>query len=235
MKKEIIKLTKKYKWTIIVMLVFIVVSIYVSIAPFDILGDIINKLENIEQNKTEIYKLLGKMFISCIGILLTRLVWKNLEFQYEMKFIKDLKDIMFSKLMKVKIEKLDEIKNGKIMTFFVGDARKVGKGFTRYIAIIARIIMYFIIISISMIKNSNIKLTIITLLPIFITIIIIFFLKDKVTESFKLAQKSFTDLSEFVQESTDSIRTMKAFVGEEKQIQEGYYAKLYNAYYNSLM
>ena len=39
-------------------------------------------------------------------------------------------------------------------------------------------------------------------------------------KSFKLAQKSFTDLSEYVQESTDSVRTMKAFCGEEKQIEE---------------
>lgn len=220
MKKEIINLLKKYKWMMIIMLIFIVANAYLAIAPSNILGDIINCLENIEQNKIQIFKLLGKLFISCIGILLTRLVWKNLEFQYELKFIKELKEHMFTKLMKVKIEKLEEIKNGKIMTFFVGDVRIVGKNIIRYISSIVRIIMYFSTIIITMTKDSNLKLTFITILPILATILIIVLLRDRVSESFKSAQKSFTELSEFVQESTDSIRTMKAFVGEESQISE---------------
>ena len=220
MKEEIIKLLKKYKWMSIIMLIFIVINVYFAIAPSTIIGDIINCLENIEQNKIEIFKLLGKMLISCLCILLTRLIWKNLEFQFEIKFIKDLKDYMFNKLMKVKIEKLEEIKNGTIMTYFVGDARIVAKNIVRYISTISRIILYFLIVVIAMTKNSNLKLTCITMIPIIITIFIIFLLRNRVSESFKSAQKSFTELSEFVQESTDSIRTMKAFVGEESQISE---------------
>ena len=188
MKKELISLLKKYKWMLFIMLIFIIISVFFSIAPSTILGDIINSLENIEQNKADIFKLLGKMFISCIGILLTRLVWKNLEFQNETKFVKDLRDHMFNKFMKVKIEKLEEMKNGKIMTFFVGDSRIVAKNIVRYISLI--------------------------------TIVAIILLRNRVSESFKTAQKSFTELSEFVQESTDSIRTMKAFVGEDLQISE---------------
>lgn len=220
MKKELISLLKKYKWMLFIMLIFIIISVFFSIAPSTILGDIINSLENIEQNKADIFKLLGKMFISCIGILLTRLVWKNLEFQNETKFVKDLRDHMFNKFMKVKIEKLEEMKNGKIMTFFVGDSRIVAKNIVRYISLIIRICMYFLVIMITMTKNSNFKLTFITILPIIITIVAIILLRNRVSESFKTAQKSFTELSEFVQESTDSIRTMKAFVGEDLQISE---------------
>ena len=52
------------------------------------------------------------------------------------------------------------------------------------------------------------------------TIVVIILIRNRMDKSFKLAQKSFTELSEYVQESTDSIRTMKAFCGEEKQINE---------------
>ena len=69
-------------------------------------------------------------------------------------------------------------------------------------------------------NSANIKLTLVSLIPIFMTIVVIILIRNRMDKSFKLAQKSFTELSEYVQESTDSIRTMKAFCGEEKQINE---------------
>ena len=42
----------------------------------------------------------------------------------------------------------------------------------------------------------------------------------KLEKYYNLSRKKFTDLSEFVQESTDSIRTTKAYVGEQKQYNE---------------
>lgn len=220
MKKELKALLKRYKWYIFVEIIFIILNVYLLAYPSKIIGNIVDLLYNINENKSEIFKAVGILILTCIGMLITRTIWKNLDYKADIKMTKDLKDRLFTKLLKVKIEKLNEIKNGEIMSYFVSDARKVTRLLTRFIATGTRIIFNFVILIFMMSKSCNIKLTILSLIPITITIIITIVIRNRVSTSFREAQKSFTELSEYVQESTDSIRTMKAFVGEEKQIND---------------
>ena len=106
------------------------------------------------------------------------------------------------------------------MSYFFSDLRKVTMTTAKFISTGTRIIANFTIAIIMMSNSANIKLTLVSLIPIFMTIVVIILIRNRMDKSFKLAQKSFTELSEYVQESTDSIRTMKAFCGEEKQINE---------------
>lgn len=219
MKDELISLLKKYKWKIFFEIVLIVICVYFMVYPSKVLGKIIDLLYYPDENKIEILKYVGILLGACLGILTTRVIWKKLDFSIDINMTKDLADKLFTKLMKVKIEKLNEIKNGEVMSYFVSDVRKVMRTISLFISHGTRIIANFIIIILMMSKSCNMKLTIIALIPIFITVSIIIVIRNRVSTSFKAAQKSFTELSEYVQESTDSIRTMKAFVGEEKQIE----------------
>lgn len=220
MKDELISLLKKYKWKIFFEIVLIVICVYFMAYPSKVLGKIIDLLYYPDENKIEILKYVGILLGACLGILTTRVIWKKLDFSIDINMTKDLADKLFTKLMKVKIEKLNEIKNGEVMSYFVSDVRKVMRTISLFISHGTRIIANFIIIILMMSKSCNMKLTIIALIPIFITVSIIIVIRNRVSTSFKAAQKSFTELSEYVQESTDSIRTMKAFVGEEKQIED---------------
>ena len=219
--KDIIKrLFKKYKWLVIIEVLFIIINVYLVAIPSRIVGNLINYLYDIDVNKELIIQSVIKLLVVCTGFMLTRVIWKSIEVKLEFATTKDLKDEMFSKMLKSKIESLEEIKNGKIMSFFVSDTQKVSKISSRMISSLSRIALNFIIVGYLMFKSSNIKLTVIALIPIFITVIIIILLKNKISESYINAQKSFTELSEYVQESTDSIRTTKAFVGEDFKIKE---------------
>ena len=180
----------------------------------------IDLLYNAESNKSEIIKSIVQLLSISIGILITRALWKNLDFRTNIYIDKDLKDRLFTKLLKTKVKSLDEIKNGEIMSYFVSDLRKVTMTTAKFISTGTRIIANFTIAIIMMSNSANIKLTLVSLIPIFMTIVVIILIRNRMDKSFKLAQKSFTELSEYVQESTDSIRTMKAFCGEEKQIDE---------------
>ena len=219
--KDIIKrLLKKYKWLIIIEVLFIIINVYLVAIPSRIVGNLVNYLYDIDGNKELIIQSVIKLLVVCTGFMLTRVIWKSIEVKLEFATTKDLKDEMFSKMLKSKIESLEEIKNGKIMSFFVSDTQKVSKISSRMISSLSRIALNFIIVGYLMFKSSNIKLTVIALIPILITVIIIILLKNKISESYINAQKSFTELSEYVQESTDSIRTTKAFVGEDFKIKE---------------
>lgn len=220
MKKELIKSLKKYKWQILIEIILIIISVIFIAYPSKIVGRMIDLLYNAESNKSEIIKSIVQLLSISIGILITRALWKNLDFRTNIYIDKDLKDRLFTKLLKTKVKSLDEIKNGEIMSYFVSDLRKVTMTTAKFISTGTRIIANFTIAIIMMSNSCNIKLTLISLIPVFITIVVIIFIRKRWMDVMKEAQKSFADLSEYVQESTDSIRTMKAFCGEDKQIEE---------------
>ena len=220
MKKELIKSLKKYKWQILIEIILIVISVIFIAYPSKIVGRMIDLLYNAESNKSEIIKSIVQLLSVSIGVLITRVLWKNLDFRLNVYIDKDLRDRLFTKLLKTKVKALNKIKNGEIMSYFVSDLRKVTMTIAKFISTGTRIIANFTIAIIMMSNSANIKLTLVSLIPIFMTIVVIILIRNRMDKSFKLAQKSFTELSEYVQESTDSIRTMKAFCGEEKQIDE---------------
>ncbi|HOZ54802.1 MAG TPA: ABC transporter ATP-binding protein [Clostridia bacterium] len=220
MKQLLKNILKKNIMNIIVKIVFIIIHIYLVTFPSKLLGDIVDLLYNIDSNKSEIIKLVIIMLGTSIVILGCRVIWKNLEFMLQLKINKELIDKLFIKLLTTKLEHINTIKNGEIMAYFVSDIKRVARIITKIISAGTRILVFFIIVGLRIFNGSNIFFTLAVICPIIITIVIILFIKNKVSISVKNAQKSFTELSEFVQESTDSIRTMKAFVGEEKQISE---------------
>lgn len=220
MKKELIKSLKKYKWQILIEIILIIISVIFIAYPSKIVGRMIDLLYNAELNKSEIIKSIVQLLSISIGVLITRVLWKNLDFRLNVYIDKDLRDRLFTKLLKTKVKALNKIKNGEIMSYFFSDLRKVTMTTAKFISTGTRIIANFTIAIIMMSNSANIKLTLVSLIPIFMTIVVIILIRNRMDKSFKLAQKSFTELSEYVQESTDSIRTMKAFCGEEKQINE---------------
>lgn len=220
MKKELIKSLKKYKWQILIEIILIIISVIFIAYPSKIIGKMIDLLYNAESNKSELIKSIVQLLSVSIGVLITRVLWKNLDFRLNVYIDKDLRDRLFTKLLKTKVKALSKIKNGETMSYFFSDLRKVTMTTAKFISTGTRIIANFTIAIIMMSNSANIKLTLVSLIPIFMTIVVIILIRNRMDKSFKLAQKSFTELSEYVQESTDSIRTMKAFCGEEKQINE---------------
>ena len=220
MKKELIKSLKKYKWQILIEIILIIISVIFIAYPSKIIGKMIDLLYNAESNKSELIKSIVQLLSVSIGVLITRVLWKNLDFRLNVYIDKDLRDRLFTKLLKTKVKALSKIKNGETMSYFFSDLRKVTMTTAKFISTGTRIIANFTIAIIMMSNSCNIKLTLISLIPVFITIVVIIFIRKRWMDLMKEAQKSFADLSEYVQESTDSIRTMKAFCGEDKQIEE---------------
>ena len=220
MKKILLELYKKYKWIFLIETIFLIINVYLVAMPSRIVGNMIGLLYDIDKNKNAIFMEMAKLAGICLGYIGVRVVWKNIEVKMEFIMSKDLVDKLFAKFLKSKIENVEEIKNGKLMAFFVSDAKRVARLSTRILSTIVRLVFNFIIIGMLMSQASNYKLAVAAMVPVVAVLIIIYLLRNFVSESFRKSQESFTELSEFVQESTDSIRTMKAFAGEEVQIEE---------------
>ena len=120
--------------------------------------------------------------------------------------------------MKLKVKEIQNIKNGEIMSYFVKDTNEIRSTVYRILSHGTRIVFIFIIATFQMAKGVNLNLTLATLCPIIIAFFLVVKIKKYVEINFKKAQDSFTELSEYIQESTDSIRTTKAYSCEGSQL-----------------
>ena len=201
-------------------LILIVMNIYLLTCPAKIIGNIIDDLYNIEVNKQAIlnntYYLLG------IGVvyLLVRLGWKYYETYISRGFEKDIKAKLFERFLKLKVKEIQNIKNGEIMSYFVKDTNEIRSAVYRILSHGSRTICIFIITTFQMAKGVNPYLTLATLCPIIIATFLVIKIKKYVEINFKKAQDRFTEMSEYIQESTDSIRTTKAYSCEKSQLKE---------------
>lgn len=215
LKEQLLYLLKKYRFKLLVEAIFLILLVYLSTCPAKYLGEIIDLLNDIDSNKSLIIQNVFFIILSSILIILTRLIFKYIDFTLSFEVRKTLTDNLFKKLIKMKIEDIKLIKNGEIMSYFVRDAKKVPKYIFKFYSAGIRVIANFIIVITLMTQCSNIKLAICAFIPIVITVMALTIIRKKIRKNFKIAQTAFTEFSEYVQENTDSIRTIKAFSGEE--------------------
>ena len=219
MKDILISIYKKLSLKMFIVVTFVAVNVYLLTYPSKVLGNIIDLLGNIEANKPEILSLIIKLLIASLILIIIRVIWK-----YTLAFItrtveKDLRDKLFDHFLRIKLSSIQDIKNGEIMSYFVKDIGEI-RGFTyRFLSHASRVFFIFDITIIMMIQ-VDLSLTIAAICPIVLTTYIILILKNYVEKSFKKSQRYFTNLSEYVQESTDAIRTTKAYSGETNQLKK---------------
>lgn len=220
MKKVLIDSLKKYKWQIPIHIILIGINIYLLTIPAEIIGNIVDLLYDLETNKQAIlnntYYLLGV----CIVYLVVRMSWKYLETYISRGVERDIKIKLFHRFLKLKLQNIQNIKNGEIMSYFVKDTNEIRSTVYRIISHGIRIIFTFIIAIYQMASGVNLKLTIAVMFPIVIAAILVVKIKKYVEINFKKAQDRFTEMSEYIQESTDSIRTTKAYSCEGSQLKD---------------
>lgn len=220
MKTIVIRFFKKHYFYIIIQTIFIFLNIYFATFPAKIIGNLIDLLYDISANQKDIIQNIIFLFLTSIGLLVVRFPWRFLVTYHSRSLEKEIKNSLFKQLVKMKMNEIQEIKNGEIMSYFTKDTKEIRSAFYNLESYGTRIIATFFIYTITMAQGVNLGLTATTLLPILITSYLIVKIKKYVENSFKISQQYYTELSEYVQESTDAIRTTKAYSQEGNQLKD---------------
>lgn len=220
MKQELKRIWKKYKIGFITQIVFIMINVYLLTFLPKIIGKIIDYMYDIPNNIDQITNLILTLLGLTIILLIVRVTWKFFDTFLPRSLEMEIKNSLFSQLLKLKLHEIQNKKNGELMSYFVKDIREIRMVVARVFSHGSRIIFFSIFAIYSMIINVDLKLTIFTIVPIIITSFIIIKIKEYIVKSYKKAQESFTELSEYIQESTDAIRTVKAYSQEKQQLKK---------------
>lgn len=218
MKKIINEFFRENRINIIIHLVFIMINMYLLTCPALIIGDIIDLLYDFEANRISIINNVFLLMGLSIVLLIVRLTWKYVDTLIPRSLERILKDNLFEHLLKMKIIDIQKIKNGEIMSYFVKDVGELRMACHHIFSFLPRIIFVFVFATYSMIKNVDLNLTLVSLSPLVIAAILLVKIKEKINQNYRISQQDFSKLSEFLQESTDSIRTTKAYHLEDNQI-----------------
>lgn len=220
MKKTLLNLYKKNTLLLLIEMIFIAINVYLLTVPSKLLGQIVDLLYNLDTNKEQITHTVLLLLLMSLVLIAVRVTWKMIDAKIGRDNTKKIRDTVYEKMLKTDAATLGRIKNGDIMSYFVKDINQIRKFISNVITLIVRFVLNFIIVAITMVQATNSKLTLIVLLPITISIILILLMVKKIEKYYNDSRRKFTNLSEYVQESTDSIRTTKAYVGEKNQIDE---------------
>ena len=219
MHSEIIKFIKKFYISFIFITIFIFINIVLQTFPSKIIGIIIDLLSDIQNNKDKIISNIYVLIGSGLIIIFIRVIWKYLTSVVTRTFEKDLRDSLYIHFLKINLSEILNIKNGEIMSHFIRDVNEVKRFVYSIISDGIRVFAVFVV-TINAMRIVNISLTIAVICPIIITACLAVIIRRYVEKNSKKSQKYFTKLSEFVQESTDAIRTTKAYSQEEDQIKK---------------
>ena len=140
MKRTLLKIIKKYKIPALIQIFFIILNSYFLTFPPKIIGNIVDLLYNIPENKNLIFKQVFYLIMSTLLLLAARMPWRWLSGYTPRNIEKDLKNKLFEQFMKIKLANIQNIKNGELMSYFVKDITEIRKFSYRLLSYGSRIV-----------------------------------------------------------------------------------------------
>ena len=92
MRKIMINILKKYKLQFLTVIIFVGINMYLITVPPLIIGNIVNLLYNVDENRKLILKQLIYLMLTAIAILLVRLPWRYSAGYITRSFERDIKN-----------------------------------------------------------------------------------------------------------------------------------------------
>jgi len=214
----IIDFLKKHWIHYVMGIVFLVITNYIqSMAP-RILGIIIDLLsvKNIDTDRVFFY--LGMLLVVSIGAFITRYIWRFLVIGSSRNLECYLRQRLFQHFQTLPVQFYHQRKTGDLMAYAINDISAIRMSFGPGLAHVTNAIGMCAVVIVSMAESVNLRLTIMSLFPIPIIIMLMVIIGRLVQRRFKIVQENFAAISDRVQENISGIRVIKSYVQEEKEI-----------------
>ncbi len=160
------------------------------------------------------------LIIFLLGAILAlgRFLWRFFIFGASRSIECELRNEMFAHLEKMSVEYYNEHKTGDLMTRFTSDLNAVRMAIGPAIICVFDASVMGIMIIFQMMYYVNVKLTLLTIIPMFLICIGEVYYGKIIHKRYRERQEAVSDLTDFVQESFSGVRVIKAFVRERAEM-----------------
>jgi len=213
----IVEFIKKHKISYTIGILFMLLTSYIQSLFPRVLGNTIDilKTDNFTFDVVKI-KIVYILLIA-IGTFISTYAWRNLIVVNARNLECHLREKLYSQFQKLSPEFYNQRKTGDLIAYAINDVSAVRMALGPATAMTINIFLICGISIYSMSKIVNLKLTLMTLIPI--PFIIFFMLKigRRVQKQFRKVQENFSSISGRVQENIYGIRVIKSYVQEEAE------------------
>jgi ATP-binding cassette subfamily B multidrug efflux pump len=219
-KNIIVEFIKKHKVSYVIGILFMLLTSYIQSLFPRVLGDTIDILKTnnfaFDVVKTKIMYIL----LIALGTFISTYAWRNLIVVNARNLECHLREKLYGQFQKLSPEFYNQRKTGDLIAYAINDVSAVRMALGPATAMTINIFLICGISIYSMSKIVNLKLTLITLIPI--PFIIFFMLKigKLVQKQFRKVQENFSSISGRVQENINGIRVIKSYVQEESEAEK---------------
>ena len=211
------KFIRKYKWNYLAgMAILIVIDIAQTRLPL-IVGGIIDKVDHRTATPLDFRTAILTMVFIAVLVLLGRLGWRYCIFGAARKIERDIRNDLFSHLLKLPSSYFHEHKAGEVMAFMTNDIEAVRMTFAVTVMMALDMVTIGIATVYNMVTKIDWQLSIIAILPLTLVAVVARFIGNELHTRFTRRQEAFAVVSDFVQEKLSGIHVVKAFVQEQKE------------------
>lgn len=217
--KHINKYYLKFAHFFLLGIIALLVIDYVQLEIPEIIGAVINGLENKTLDYDQLIDAVVKLGIIAILMVVGRFTWRYCIFGTSIKVETCIRDDMFKHAETLSQNYFSKNKTGAQMALYTNDLQTVRMAFGPGIVMLADAIFLGVIAYIKMIKLDYI-LAILSLIPMLLIAIVGAIVSKFLDRKWEERQKAYEDLSDFVQENFSGISVIKAFVKERKELKQ---------------
>lgn len=218
MKKLLTEFILKYIWRYIIGIILIVSSSMLALIIPKLLGLIFDGFNMKSISYGQLMKYILLMVLVSLSVFVIKFTWRYLIIGNCRNVEVYLRDRLFKHLQTLSVDFFNTHKTGDLMAYAINDIQAIrmvfGGGFVQSLdAIVTSTFSIFFMSSM-----VNPRLTAIILIPIPITVIIVYYIRKQIRERFKKVQEAFAAISDKVQENISGIRVIKAFSQEKEEV-----------------
>lgn len=215
--KFIMNYIKKHKLQYIAGIITLFIVDFANTFIPQMTGNITDGLtaQNIDWNG--VTKYLFYIFLFGLTLTIGRFLWRFFLFGAARSIEEEIRNNMFGHLETMDVEYFNEHKTGDLMTRFTSDLNSVRMAIGPAVITAFDATVMTVLVVYKMIAYVNLKLTLLTLIPMFFILVGELYYGKVMHSRFEKRQEAVSDLTDFVQESFSGVRVIKAFVREKSE------------------
>lgn len=216
--KTIRDFLKKYWLHYSTGIIVLIISGYIQTLSPKTLGKIIDILDSNNINRQQIIINIGLLIIIAFAAFVTRYIWRYFIIGTARNLECYLRQKLFEHFQKLSVDFFNSRKTGDLVAYAVNDVNAVRMAFGPGLSLLVNGVGLSTISAISMVRSVNIRLTILSLLPIPVIIFLMLKIGKLIRKRFRIVQESFASISDRVQENISGIRVIKSYAQEDMEV-----------------
>ncbi|MGX8698460.1 MAG: ABC transporter ATP-binding protein [bacterium] len=190
---------------------------YVNLFIPQFMGEVTDGLAAHTLNREGLIQICLNILLCGLLVVIGRFSYRYFIFGTARKVERALRDGMFRHLTALSQRYYNEHKTGDLMSYFTNDLDAVRMTIGPAIISIIDGSVLTVMVLYRMTTYVSLRLTLFSLIPMGVIALFGYFYGDLIERRWADKQKSFADLSDYVQESISGARVIKAFVQEKRQ------------------